>query len=89
MKGGTYMYTYTFNGVVYTADNLIKLQELLEEAGYTGNVAKFFSEIVNEDIDSAYVAAMNDLNNEELFNNNSLEQDLKADYEHDDLDQLN
>lgn len=83
------MYTYTFNGVIYSADNLIKLQVLLEKAGFTGNVASFFNEIVNKDMDSSYEAAMNSLHDEELITKDSLEQDLQADYENDGLDQLN
>jgi regulator of replication initiation timing len=56
------MFKYLFNGVLYTAETLEELQELLEAAGFEGNIVDIYNaiETLQEEEDS-FIEEQNDL----------------------------
>ena len=64
------MYSYTFNGITYTANSVLELQMKLEEVGCTDDVIAFFNQET--------LAAMQE---EEDFVNAELPEEIELDDE--------
>lgn len=45
------MFKYVFEGVIFEADTLEKLQQMLVAAGFKGNVIEEFNKVVDENSD--------------------------------------
>ena len=64
------MYSYTYNGVTYTAKNLVDLQLKLEEAGFKGDVIKFFNLTALEELEKEQEVL-------DLLEDNSFEEEMQ------------
>ena len=91
------MYSYTFNGVIYSAKTLPELQELLEAQGFKGNVIEIFNNIALQSLEEDEQLSNQDLNQDvelpedelDPSPNESLEEDRLTDIMDDGLNQLN
>jgi hypothetical protein len=91
------MYTYTFNGKVYSAETLPELQTILESQGFTGDVIEFFNNLALENLEKESQVNQEDLNQTvelpvEDLNESSeelLEEERLEDLNNDGLEQLN
>jgi len=78
MKGGISMYSYTFNGITYTANTVLELQMKLEQVGCTDDIIAFFNQ-----------EALASLQDDEDLANADMQEEVVTDFEDDGLNQLN
>lgn len=78
MKGGIVMYSYTFNGITYTANSVLELQMKLEQVGCTDDVIAFFNQ-----------ESLASLQDDEDLANSDMQEEVLTDFEDDGLNQLN
>lgn len=91
------MYSYTFNGQVYSAKTLPELQLILEGQGFKGDVIKIFNDFALEALQKEEQLSNENLNQDSELPNEKpdpssdqlLEEELALDYMSDGLDQLN
>ena len=91
------MYSYTFNGVIYSAKTLPELQELLEAQGFKGDVIEIFNNIALQSLEEDEQLSNQDLNQDvelpedelDPSPDESLEEDRLTDIMDDGLNQLN
>lgn len=72
------MYSYTFNGITYTANTVLELQMKLEQVGCTDDIIAFFNQ-----------EALASLQNDEDLANEDMQEEVVTDFEDDGLNQLN
>jgi len=78
MKGEISMYSYTFNGITYTANTVLELQMKLEQVGCTDDIIAFFNQ-----------EALASLQDDEDLANADMQEEVVTDFEDDGLNQLN
>jgi len=72
------MYSYTFNGITYTANTVLELQMKLEQVGCTDDIIAFFNQ-----------EALASLQDDEDLANADMQEEVVTDFEDDGLNQLN
>lgn len=72
------MYSYTFNGITYTANSVLELQMKLEQVGCTDDVIAFFNQ-----------ESLASLQDDEDLANSDMQEEVLTDFEDDGLNQLN